>query len=31
MPADILAKFLAETESKGISLDPAHEEAVMEL
>ena len=31
MPTDVLTQFLAETESKGISLYPAQEEAVMEL
>ncbi|MDR1811798.1 MAG: DEAD/DEAH box helicase, partial [Candidatus Fibromonas sp.] len=31
MPDDVLTQFLAETESKGISLYPAQEEAVMEL
>jgi len=31
MPDDVLTQFLTETESKGISLYPAQEEAVMEL
>jgi hypothetical protein len=31
MPTNVLTQFLAETESKGISLYPVQEEAVVEL